>query len=268
MRITRTFLVAAVALLCVSLGQQAAADEYHRGFRLEHAIDKGLVVLDYGGGLAETQILNLGERSSASAAALANPCPIKSATVDTVRLGTVKRTVTWTSRGTDSLMVGTGLLGRSVCVLSVAGTDNNINAGDIRVAGRDIFGTKVVQTFTFTDNTELSAQGTSCMAYLDSLTIPAAAASDDVAIWVGRGSIVQVPFTGAFTCPLLQIHEGGTWKAISASGMVDTDSCYASATTWASNGICIQQTAHKNSLDYELLWHLSKYRSASAATPR
>jgi len=224
------------------------------------------VMLGPGGGLLEWQILNLGERSRAASNALPNNLFIKSASVDTMRAGTAKKTRAVYSGSRDSLLAGTNVLARSMNVLYYSGTASNINAGDIRLAGRDIGGTKVVEIYTVTDNTVLSKQGIYCMAYLDSVTIPAAAADNNVVLYVGRGSIIQVPFTGPFEAPVLAIWEAGDRKLVSTTGMVDTDSCYASATVWSQNGICIQQTNDKNSVDYELLFWLPKYQSATAPT--
>lgn len=224
------------------------------------------IMLGPGGGLLEWQILNLGERSRAASNALPNNLFLKTASVDTMRAGTAKKTRVVYSGSRDSLLAGTNVLGRSMSVLYYSGTASNIDAGDIRLAGRDIFGTKVVEIYAVTDNTVLSKQGIRCMAYLDSVTIPAAAADNNVVLYVGRGAIIQVPFTGPFTAPVVAIWEGGARKYVSTTGMVDSDSCYASATDISQNGICIQQTNDKNSVDYEILYWLPKYQSATAPT--
>ena len=212
-------------------------------------------------------IYNLGVLSPHTSSGITHAFYIKTATVDTMRCGTAKKTRAVYSSATDSLMVGTGLAGRSTSVTLLAGTDSNIDAGFVRVAGRDYRGTKVVEIWTVTENTDLSAQGIYCMAHIDSVTTPAATSASDVVLQVGRGHIIQVPFTGAYPPVPLSVWQNATWGTVGATpGLVDSDSCYASATVLAQNGIHVAQTAQKGSYDWRIIIPMSRYQSATAAT--
>ncbi len=230
----------------------------------------GYIELGLGGGVYEYNIYNLGVVSSISALGMVNRIPLQAAS-DTVRLGTVKKTYVLPSKATDSLMVGTGLIARNIQCQTIAGTDSNIDAGYIRMAGRDAVGAKVTEIFTLTNNTEFKRQGTVCFAYLDSLTVPAAAADGDVAIYIGRGQQIGLPWTGEVQAPVLAVWENGAWKTLGATVttpvVIDIDSCYASSTAISGNSINLRgQTTAKGSYDYKFIFWLSRYQSVSAAT--